>query len=331
MSPEVKTYIVYDERHKNHMVRTVDPCESSERVEAVKDALLNSGLEIALKTPDITYHPLVYMTHSPLMIDDLKKYSDIAEPGDQIYTRFCRDDSHSTPIQKGTFDQAMIAACSSIEAAELIKSCKAKLAFSLSRPPGHHAGYDFYHGFCYLNNAALAARNLLQVAKRVALIDFDIHHGDGTQNIFYKSGEVLFVSLHADPTIIFPMTGFANETGEGKGKGLVMNLPLDVGISASNYKMKFDIAIKTIEDYNPDVLVVDAGFDGHMADFPPGGEPLTQLTDMDYEYLGQKIGSLDVPSCVILEGGYNLNHLPDSVLHFFSSLNKRLIKGRKNI
>lgn len=331
MSRETEIFVIYDERHKTHQTRKIDPCEVSERVEAVKKALIKSGLEIIWKRPEIYEHPLILRTHSQKMIEALKRYSALAEPGDQIFTRFCRDFAYSTPITHGTFEQALISASCSIEAAEVIKNGSTKLAFSLSRPPGHHAGRDFYHGFCFLNNATLSARNLKEKAGKVAILDFDIHHPDGTQDIFYETGEVLLVSLHADPNLVFPHTGFPNESGEGKGKGMIVNIPLDVGISVAGYKRRFDEAIKVIADYNPDAMVVEAGFDGHNADFPPGGKSLTELSDEDFGYIGDKIGSLNIPCCVILEGGYNLEHLPNSFLNFFCTLKNRLIKGRKTI
>lgn len=329
MLKEAKTIIVYDERHKNHQTRKIDPCEVGERIEAVRETLIKSGIEMAWRKPEVYEHPLVFLTHSQEMIDALRKYSSLLEPGDQIFTRFCRDFAYSTPITRGTFDQAMISACCSIEAAEMIKSKAAKLTLSLSRPPGHHAGYDFYHGFCFFNNSALAARNLRQEAGKVAILDFDIHHPDGTQDIFYKTGEVLLVSLHADPNLVFPNTGFEKEQGEEKGKGMIVNIPLEVGISARTYKRRFDEAIKLLDAYRPDALVVEAGFDGHMTDFPPGGKPLTELSDEDFGYIGERVGSLDIPTCIVFGGGYNLKHLSNSAIAFFAALENRLIGGRK--
>lgn len=329
MLKESRTFVVYDERHKNHQTRKSDPCEVSERIEAVKEALINSGLEIVWRKPEVYEHPLILKTHSKKMIEALRKYSILAELGDQIFTRFCRDFTYSTPITRGTFGQAIISACCNIEAAGLIKTKTAKLTLSLSRPPGHHAGYDFYHGFCFFNNSALAARNLREKARKVAILDFDIHHCDGTQDIFYRTGEVLVISLHANPNLIFPHTGFVEEQGEGLGKGMIVNMPLEVGISAGKYKKRFDDAIKILDDFNPDALVLEAGFDGHRADFPPGGQPLTELSDEDFGYLGDRIGLLDIPTCVVFGGGYNLEHLPNSVLEFFTALENRLIKGRK--
>lgn len=331
MLKETRTFVLYDERHKNHQTRKSDPCEVSERIETAREALIRSGIEIAWRKPEVCEHPLVFLTHSREMIDALRKYSSLAEPDDQIFTRFCRDFTYSTPITRGTFNQAMISACCSIEAAELIKTKTAKLTLSLSRPPGHHAGHDFYHGFCFFNNSALAARNLREKAEKVAILDFDIHHCDGTQDIFYRTGEVLVISLHADPNLIFPHTGFAEDQGEELGKGMIVNIPLEVGISAGEYKKRFNGAIKILDDFRPDALVVEAGFDGHKTDFPPGGQPLTELSDEDFGHLGERIGSLDIPCCVVFGGGYNISHLPNSVLAFFTALENRLIKGRKTL
>lgn len=331
MSKETEIFVIYEEGHKAHQTRKTDPCEGDERVEVLREALEKSDLGIIWKKPKVYERPLILRTHSQRMIEALKRYSALAEQGDHIFTSFYKDLLYSTPITYGTFKQALISASCSIEAAEVIRKGSTKLAFSLSRPPGHHAGREFYHGFCFINNAALAARNLKEKAGKVAILDFDIHHPDGTQDIFYNTGEVLLVSLHADPNLVFPYTGFQGEQGEGEGKGMIVNIPLEVGISAKGYKRKFDEAIKVITDYNPDAMIIEAGFDGHSADFPPGGKSLTELSEEDFSYIGDKIGSLDVPCCVILEGGYNLKYLPNSFLNFFCSLESRLIKGRKTI
>lgn len=329
MEIEHDVFIVYDEKHAQHKTRKDDPCEIAERVDLVKNALLGSGLNIKVEAPNIYEHPLIKETHSPEMIELLQRYSDLLKVGDEAFTKFCSDSAYSTPILKGTYDQAVLAASNSIHSSELLIQKKTKLAFSLSRPPGHHAGYDFYHGFCFINNAALAARNLRNAGAKVAVLDFDIHHGDGTQDIFFNSGEALFVSVHADPSVAFPFTGFPEEIGEGLGKGLIVNIPVDIGVSTDRYKEKFGRAIKTIDSYNPDVLVVSAGFDGHEEDHPPGRTPLAGLTADDYGYLGYKIGGLNIPSSVVFEGGYNLEHLPDSVNNFINSLNKSLVRGIK--
>lgn len=329
MTAEAKAHVSYNPDHQTHSTRPIDPCEVSERVELIREALLASNISFDLVTPKFSDHPLIHMTHSEQMLETLKKFSSLAQPGDEIFTQFCADNSYSTPISRGTYEQALIAACASISASDSIKSGDTLLSFSLSRPPGHHAGYNFYHGFCFINNAAVAAKNLLEVSRKVAILDFDIHHPDGTQDIFYSSGDLLLLSLHSDPSTVFPMTGYANEQGEGKGKGLIVNIPLEIGISASAYKNSFKRAMGIIDDYNPDALVVSAGFDGHKEDYPPGGTKLTQLEVDDFGHLGHELGSLKVPACVVLEGGYNLDYLSQSVLVFFTSLNETLVKGKK--
>jgi len=333
MAIERKTVIFYDERHISHQTRKEDPCEIGERVELIKSVIENSNLDVIWCKPKVREPQVIYKTHLPAMLDSLKRYSGFAEPGDEIFTRYYAvgDSFRSTPITRGTYEQALLAACSAIDAGNMINNQVTKLTFSLSRPPGHHAGREFYHGFCFMNNAALAARTIRAKDQKVAILDFDIHHGDGTQDIFYNTGEVLFISLHVNPNFISSHTGFPNEQGEGKSKGMIVNMPLEAGISVGAYRKRFDEAINLLGNYKPNAIVVSAGFDAHKNDFPPGGESLTQLSDEDFGYLGEKLGTLDIPTCVVLEGGYNLKHLSDSVLAFLTSLEKRLIKRRKTL
>lgn len=331
MIKEADTAIVYHEGHNLHQTRPVDPCETGERVELIKAALESSGTGMSWVTPKVTEDPLIRETHDRNMLKALKSYSEMAVVGDRIFTSFCHDSTFSTPITRGTYDQAVLSASCSLTASEMIRNKQALLTFSLSRPPGHHAGRDFYHGFCFINNGALAVRNLRQNPCKVAILDFDVHHCNGTQDIFYNTGEALVVSLHADPNQVFPNTGFANECGEGKGRGLIANLPFEVGISATRYLERLNEAIKLLSDYHPDVLVVEAGFDAHRADHAPGGSSLTELSEDSYGAIGSQIGSLDIPCCVILEGGYALKYLPDSFMAFFTALEQRLVKGRRSL
>lgn len=324
--------ILYDERHKLHQTRKDDPCENGDRVELVKKKIEASSLLFRWEKPSVSEQPLIFETHAPMMLRALQRYSSVAEPGDEIFTRYYAEGDyyHSTPITKGTYRQALISACCAIDASNFIARDETPLAISLSRPPGHHAGRNFYHGFCFINNAALAARTLYRDGFKTAILDFDVHHGDGTQDIFYSTGEALYVSIHLDPNNSFPATGFEHEQGEGKGLGLICNLPIEKGTSSETYKTIFDKALQIVRNFNPDAVVLSAGFDAHKDDYPPGGQSLTQLGDDDYGYLGYKIGTLKIPCCVVLEGGYNLKHLPLSVVNFLEELHPALLKGKAN-
>ncbi len=207
----------------------------------------------------------------------------------------------STPIVAGTWDAAFAAAQCALSAAALVAE-GAPAVYALCRPPGHHAGRSFYGGYCYLNNAALAAQYLRdQGRKRVAVLDVDYHHGNGTQEIFWERGDVLFVSLHATPDSEYPyFLGYADERGVGEGEGLTLNLPLPIGTRWQEYRAALDFAFAAIARFNPDALVVSLGVDTFEAD------PISafKLTCLDYRELGSCLAAPGLPTVLIQEGGY---------------------------
>jgi acetoin utilization deacetylase AcuC-like enzyme len=186
-------------------------------------------------------------------------------------------------------------------------------AFVLTRPPGHHAGSDFFGGYCFLNNAAIAAQACRDDgAQRVAILDVDYHHGNGTQEIFYSRGDVLFASIHADPSTDYPFfLGYADESGEGEGHGFNVNLPLAQGASPETWFSALDIAIKRIESFKADALIVSLGVDTFE------GDPISHFklrTREDYPRLGEAIAKLKLPTLFILEGGYAVKEIGDNVV-----------------
>lgn len=175
-------------------------------------------------------------------------------------------------------------------------------AFSLCRPPGHHATASQFGGYCFLNNAAIAAQKFLDDgAKRVAILDVDYHHGNGTQDIFYNRDDVLFVSLHGDPDQEFPyMLGFADETGAGKGEGYNVNYALPWGTDWQSWSAALEDGLKRITAYGPDVVLVSLGVDTYK------GDPISHFK-LDHEHfirMGERIKSLGKPTLFIMEGGY---------------------------
>ena len=185
-------------------------------------------------------------------------------------------------------------------------------AAALCRPPGHHAGPDYCGGFCYLNNAAAAAQHLLLHGHpRVALLDIDYHHGNGTQDIFYARDDVLFLSLHADPNTQYPyFWGYADETGDGPGTGFTVNAPLPRNCSESDWLAAFDALLPRIAAYAPTALVVSVGLDtAHgdaVGDF--------HLTPAAFSRIGKSLAGLHLPAAFIQEGGYTLANLAPSLL-----------------
>lgn len=258
--------------------------------------------------------------HSNEMIEAIRQASLSCEKDQIKTTSFDLEQSASyAPIDHETYYSALHSVDSALKAAEAIRTGK-KLAFSLSRPPGHHAGRDFYHGFCYFNNAAVAASLLNEDKNKIAILDIDVHHGDGTQNIFYEDPDVFYVSLHADPARVLPHTGMLSEKGKGAGYGSTLNLPFDIGISAEGYKKLLESAKESILKFKPSYLVLSAGFDTHKEEFK-NLPPLTLLETADYFDLGKIVHDIDIPICVILEGGYNTNVLGDAFINLAKGLN----------
>ncbi len=225
---------------------------------------------------------------------------------------FCFDTF--SPFTAYTYRAASLAATCAIEGAKLLHS--KPVVYSLTRPPGHHSQSDLAGGFCFLNNAAIAAEFLRQTySHRVAILDIDYHHGNGTQEIFYKSNEVFFVSLHGDPSFCFPyFSGYSDEIGKGKGKGYNLNLPLPKGTSEEQYLKVIDKAIKKINKFNPEALVVSVGFDTYFKD-PIG---TFHLSEESYTQIASKIQKLEIPLLLIQEGGYNVKHLGNLASSFLN-------------
>ncbi|MEH3021704.1 MAG: histone deacetylase family protein [Pseudomonas oryzihabitans] len=205
------------------------------------------------------------------------------------------------PITAGTWQAAYGAAQVALSAGAEVAG-GARSAFALCRPPGHHAAADVMGGYCYLNNAAIAAQAALDGgARRVAILDVDYHHGNGTQDIFYTRDDVLFLSLHGDPGFEFPFfLGYADETGSGAGQGFNLNLPLPAGSAWEAWSAALEVALKRLEGYAPDLLLVSLGVDTFKAD------PISQfkLESDDYLRLGERLARLGLPTLFVMEGGY---------------------------
>ena len=176
------------------------------------------------------------------------------------------------------------------------------VAFSLCRPPGHHAGRDFYGGYCYLNNAAVAAQTWLETTgTRCAILDLDFHHGNGTQEIFYQREDVFFASIHRRPEITYPFfSGYEDECGAGAGLGYNLNLPLPEDTAWSQYEHALNRAVEEIISSKPSALIVSLGVDTYWKD-PVGGLGLF-WTDM--QKMGAQIRAAGIPTLVVMEGGY---------------------------
>ena len=220
----------------------------------------------------------------------------------------------STPVAEGTYDAAYGSAQSALTGLDALLSGE-RAAFALCRPPGHHCGADYMGGYCYLNSAAIAGQAASSAGRRVAILDVDYHHGNGTQDIFYNRGDIFFASIHADPATDYPFYwGHADETGEGEGAGSTLNLPLPRGTGWAEYEPALAAALERIAAFGADLLIVSYGADTFA------GDPISffRIETEDYAKMGRRIADLGVPSLIVMEGGYAVDRLGANVASFLS-------------
>ncbi|AWW74380.1 acetylpolyamine amidohydrolase [Erythrobacter sp. KY5] len=222
----------------------------------------------------------------------------------------------ASPISAGTWEAAYWSAQSAVSALESVADGQARQAFALCRPPGHHAGRDYFGGYCYMNNAAIVARAACNRGLGpVAILDVDYHHGNGTQDIFYEDADVFFASIHADPAGDYPyFWGHADERGQGEGEGTTSNQPLPRGTTWTGYEAALDRALEAIGGFGARFLVVSYGADTFEKD------PIShfRLTTPDMERIGARIAQARLASVVVMEGGYRIDALGHNVAAFLS-------------
>jgi acetoin utilization deacetylase AcuC-like enzyme len=283
--------------------------ESAERLRSITNMLADTGL--AARCVPGAYVPLtedvVAQVHSPAMVARVK---------DMACRRGHRLDS-DTVVSQESFSVALAAAGACVSAVDAVLAGEDSTALCLVRPPGHHATPTRSMGFCLFNNVALAVRHA-QIAhglSRLLIVDWDVHHGNGTQDIFYEEPAVMFLSVHRYGHGFYPGTGAADETGRGRGLGHTINVPLRYGISRRDYHDQFTRALERAADaILPELVIVSAGFDAHVRD-PIGSlgldtEDFAVLTRQVLE-VAQRHAHGRLVSC--LEGGYHLNALAESV------------------
>lgn len=289
--------IFADERVAEHRPPEGHP-ERPERFAAAVAGIENAGFGEAITWKEPTVAP----TEALLAVHDRAHVDRIHALGGTEYTRL-DPDTHMSPR---SLDAARLAAGAGLDAIAALRSGDADSAFCLVRPPGHHATPSTAMGFCLFNNVAVTAQALTETGDRVAIIDFDAHHGNGTQDAFFDREDVLFVSTHEYPQ--YPGTGALTERGRGKGEGRTINFPMPSGATGDVYLRAFDEVIEpALESFGADWVLISAGFDAHRAD------PLTNLglTSGDYAALTSRIALHAEPGRVIcfLEGGYDLDAL----------------------
>lgn len=219
----------------------------------------------------------------------------------------------SAPIVEGTYVAALASVNCALSTAEAVQQGE-RAAFALCRPPGHHAGKSHCGGYCYFNNAAIAS-NWLREKGKVALLDIDYHAGNGSQDIFYERADVLSISIHADPAYEYPyFAGYAEERGAGAGLGFHHNFPLPAGTEDAAYLTTLDEALHIIREFTPAYLVISAGMDIY-ADDPLGK---IRVTRAGIREIGRRIAGMNIPTAIIMEGGYNNEALGENVVAFLN-------------
>lgn len=222
----------------------------------------------------------------------------------------------SCPVTPQTWAAARASAATAAHGAQLLLSGE-RSAYALCRPPGHHAATDMAAGFCYFNNTAIAAEMLTRAGRRVAILDIDVHHGNGTEAIFYDRADVLTVSLHAHPKRFYPFFwGYAEERGRGAGEGFNLNLPLERGTTIKPYCAALETALQHVADFGADTLVIAAGLDIAVDDPFQG----FAIATPEFETIGRQIAALGLPMLVVQEGGYPSPSLGNNLASLLTGL-----------
>ncbi|MCX8173181.1 MAG: histone deacetylase [Thermoplasmata archaeon] len=280
--------IVYHERYLEHVQHFGHP-ECPERLKAITGALASHGLFTDVVKPEKAVEKDILAVHTPEYI------SYLSEIGEGIIDM-------DTSSHSETYEIALLSAGGALTAGKIALEEGASIA--LVRPPGHHAGKDFGGGFCYINNAAVCARAMLENCKRVAIVDIDGHHGNGTQDIFYSSPEVLYISTHQ--LEIYPGTGHLSLIGEKEGAGYNLNIPFFSGCGDASYLAAFEeIILPVLDSFKPGLVIVSLGVDSHTLD------PLTGLEVSTKGYLEMLKSLFKYKTMFLLEGGYDLDALAD--------------------
>lgn len=301
-----KTAYLYDAIYLEHQTEWGHP-ERPERLTAIDKKLRDAPyysklLRVAPKKADYRYIELI---HDRSYITRVQKE---IERGESYL------DSMDTSICGKSFEVALFAAGGGLAMCDAVMGGEAVHGFCAVRPPGHHAERDYAAGFCIFNNIAIAARYLQTVHKigKIAIVDWDVHHGNGTQHSFENDSSVLYVSTHQYP--YYPGTGSHRERGNGSGEGYTLNLPMEAGSGDEEYLEAFEkTVVPGLEDFGPEIILISAGFDGHRNDplsaIGLSTETFYKFTKMLLDVAGTRCGNRII---AFLEGGYNLNALADS-------------------
>lgn len=289
------------------------------------DAVHDPGLRRFLETAWAEYQDVVGPTHD--VIADFyyrpalrRGMSDGREPSSVVGRLGWWSFEATTPLTEGTYEAARASVDVALTATQAVLDGE-RHAYALCRPPGHHATSRNYGGYCFLNNAAIAAHHVASTTgSKVTVLDVDYHHGNGTQEIFFERDDVQYVSLHGDPVRAYPyVIGYADETGAGRGAGCNVNIPLPPGTDDGRYLIALEQALDAIRSFGPSLLVVSLGIDTFVTD------PICDfaLTTEGFGRCGAAVGGLDLPTVVVQEGGYDVGALGENVRTWLTGLATR--------
>lgn len=311
-----KCGLLLDERYLQHCIDMPSP-ENPKRLYSLYSNIYNAFRDsFYFFPPRRASEEHITSVHSAFYLEQLRQHIDKSDP-------FSYD--RDTYLMKDSLATARLAAGGCLEMADNIMSGEFDQGFALVRPPGHHAEPGRGMGFCILNNIAITAKYLQKRYKlqRILIVDFDVHHGNGTQEMFYESGNVLVISIHQDT--IFPFSGGAEETGNGKGEGYNINLPVFSQFGDLEYTFLMGRLLQgVVEQFMPQIILVSAGYDGHKDDTISGTLLSTEwfgsITTMLQQFAGETCGNRLM---YILEGGYNPASLEASVIATLESLRRK--------
>ena len=341
--------IVYSDKHAGHdpqtfIVRGVKQRSAEQPERATRLLTAATGAGHAILPPRAFGPGPAASVHTPEYIDFLqtaaREWAKLPGASDEVVPNMHPARAHASypkalagragwhqadmacPIGPRTWDAALASSEVAVTAAEFVIE-GAREVYALCRPPGHHAYADMAGGFCFLNNTAIAAQRLRGTHARVAVLDVDVHHGNGTQAIFYERDDVLTISMHADPAHYYPyFWGNASELGAGKGQGFNLNLPLALGSSDEPWLKAGDTALARIKAFVPTALVVALGLDASESDPLQG----LKVSGAGFHAMARKIASLGLPTVLVQEGGYLSDDLGRNLVQFLAGFEK----GRAN-
>ncbi len=332
VSVDKRIALIVNEGHDIHHIHERGYVEAPVRISSILKGIIPTGLFDTIRARHFP-EKHIKAVHKSEFVEYLKRMCQKLEPGKSVYPYvfpirndrkppkempvragyYCIDtftplNRNAYPAAKGAVDCALTAANQILEGY--------RISYALVRPPGHHAERKVFGGFCYLNSSAVAA-NYLSKQGRVTVLDVDYHHGNGTQNIFYRRDDVQTISIHGHPSFAYPyFSGFSDETGEGKGLGFNRNYPMPEALDGEGYRRVLERALKRIRKFNPQFLVLALGLDTVRND-PTG---TWSLSAADLKLNGQLIGALQLPTLVVQEGGYRSRTLGANARNFFLGL-----------